>query len=440
METRSYFTRLLVLSFLLLFCAAVFIFYEASYRAGGELVQEFQEREAKTLGVIEWLVAGKAPYKGIESLRSQIRELSDRFGIRVTYISNGKVLAESDLPPAEAEKMEDHSNRPEIIAALQTGFGKSSRYSNTLQKDMLYVAARMQNMAGLPDGVLRIAVPYSSVQQVLGESRSRFLAVVTAMAVCAAMLAIFLIRRAKGMLSSFSQEVNNLGREQSLDKIRVYPGSEFKPLVDSINVLAKQARKSMRHLQDTRSQFEAVLAKMTDSVAVLDQDGTILAHNPALDSILSGKISDYTGRHVLEAGMGLDIFEAVKDALFSGSTEPRRLLARLADGKDADVDLVPYSTAKEKRRLILVLHDVTAMKNAERLLRDFVINASHQLRTPLTSIQGYASTLLDNPPQDNEQARSMLATILKRSQEMSGVVTELLHTASPQAGKTPEVK
>ena len=85
-----------------------------------------------------------------------------------------------------------------------------------------------------------------------------------------------------------------------------------------------------------------------------------------------------------------------------------------------------------------MLHDVTAIKTAERILREFVINASHQLRTPLTSIQGYAATLLDSPPVDQEQARTMLSTILKKSQDMSGVVTGLLDTATPQSGADPE--
>lgn len=432
MNTHSYFARLLAFSLALLFLAAVFVFYQGSYRAEEQQLSEFKEREAKTLSVVEWLVSSKAPYAGIESLSPRIRELSRRFDTRVTYISSGKVLAESDLPPDEVVKMEDHSTRPEVVEALRTGFGSSTRYSSTLKKDMLYIAARMQGTPGLPDGVLRIAVPYSAVQTELSQSRSRFLGVIAAMAVCAAALAVFLIGRARGALRSFSREVDSLGREEAPDKIRVCPGSEFKPLVDSINVLARQARKSMRHLHDTRSQFEAVLAKMTDAVAVLDQDGIILAHNAALDGLLGGQAPPCTGRNVLEAGLGLDVFEAVRLALASNLAEPRRFQARLHAG-DADVDLVPYSTAKGARRLILVLHDVTAMKTAERILREFVINASHQLRTPLTSIQGYAATLLDSPPDDQERAQAMLETILKKSRDMGGVITELLDTASPQA-------
>ena len=437
METRSYFSRTLVASLSLLFCVAVFIFYQSSYRAGDELVREFQEREAKTLDVVKWLLAGKAPYRSLDELRSSVRELSSRLGKRVTYISGGKVLAESDLPPDEVSKMEDHSTRPEVMAALREGIGKSSRYSATLRRDMLYVAVRMQDTPGLPDGVLRVAAPYSAVRKVLDDSRANFLMVVAAMAVCAGVLVLFLVTRAKGMLRTFSNVVDDLGREQAPDKIRVCPGSEFKPLVDSINVLTKRTRKSIRHLHDTRSQFEAVLAKMTDAVAVLDEKGTILAHNAALNNMLGGKADDCTGRHVIEAGLGLDVHEAVKDCLKAGDNSPRRFLARLAGGGDAEVDLVPYVTVKGKSRLILVLHDVSAMKNVERILREFVISASHQLRTPLTSIQGYAATLIDTPPQDDGQARAMLETILKRSQEMSDVVTELLNTASRQAGKNP---
>lgn len=437
METRSSFVRLLALCLALLLGAAVFVFHQATSRAGEELVREFDAREAKTLDMVLWLVQSRAPYQGLEPLRSLAGELSGRFGVRVTYVSNGKVLAESDLGPAETEKMDDHSQRPEIADARKSGFGKFVRYSTTLQTTLCYMARPVSGVAGLPDGVLRIAVPYTSVQKVLEESRSQFFAVIAAMAVCAAALAAFMIFRARGMLRSFSMAVDDLGRETAPDKIRVCPGSEFKPLVESINVLAKRARKNIRRLQDTRSQFEAVLANMADAVAVLDKDGTIILHNAALEALLGAGPQACVGRHVLESGLGVDVFRAVSSALESDGSGPPRFQARLASGRDADVDLVPYVTSRGKRRVILVLHDVTAMKNAERVLRDFVIDASHQLRTPLTSIQGYAATLMDTPPDEPAQARSMLATILKKSQDMGAVVTTLLGKASPQAGDSP---
>ncbi len=437
METRSSFIRLLALCLALLLGAAVFIFYQASYKAGEELVREFDAREAKTLDMVLWLVQSRAPYQGIDPLRDLAGELSRRFGVRVTYVEGGKVLAESALGPAETDKMDDHSQRPEIADARKSGFGKFVRYSTTLQTTLCYMAKPVSGVPGLPDGVLRIAVPYTTVQKVLDESRSQFLAVVAAMAACAAALAVFVILRARGMLRSFSMAVDDLGREQAPDKIRVCPGSEFKPLVDSINVLAKRARKNIRRLQDTRSQFEAVLANMADAVAVLDKDGTIIMHNAALETLLGVGPQSCTGRHVLESGLGVDVFRAVSEALDAGGSGPPRFQARLATGRDADVDLVPYLTARGKRRVILVLHDVTAMKNAERILREFVIDASHQLRTPLTSIQGYASTLMDAPPGDPVQAKSMLATILKKSQDMGSVVTALLGKASPQADDAP---
>jgi len=436
MENRSYFARLLAVSLSVLFLAAVVIYYQGSYRAGEDLVREFEEREANTLGVIAWLLAEKAPYTGQDALRGRIRELGSHFKIRITYVSAGKVLAESDVPDADIAKLENHADRPEIVAALASGAGKSTRYSSTLQTQMLYMARKVDGLAGVPDGVLRIASPYSAVQTELGQSSSRFLAVVGVMALCAAALAVYLIRRTQGTLRAFSEVVSShMDEDASADKIRVCPGSEFKPLMDSINTLAKRNRKHLRHLLDTRSQFESVLAKMNDGVAILDEHGAILAHNAALASLLGARDGDCSGKHMLEAGLGLDLFEAVSEALRAKEPAPIRFQARLAEGPDVDVDVAPYTTQKGKRRMILVLHDVTPIKNAERILRDFVIKASHELRTPLTSIQGYAATLVDSPPQDQEQMEKMLGTILKRSQEMSGIVTDLLHTASPQAQK-----
>ncbi|WP_243367588.1 histidine kinase dimerization/phospho-acceptor domain-containing protein [Fundidesulfovibrio soli] len=435
MENRSYFARLLAVALSALLLAAVVIYYQGSHRAGETLVHEFEEREANTAEVIAWLLAEKAPYAGEAALRARIHELGTHLKVRITYIAAGKVLADSDVPDQDLGKLEDHSDRPEIIAALASGSGKSTRFSSTLQTQMLYVARKIGGLPGVPDGVLRIASPYSAVQTELAQSSQRFLAVVGVMALCAAALAFFLIRRTQGALRAFSEVVSQMDAPEASDKIRVCPGSEFKPLMDSINTLAKRNRKHLRHLLDTRSQFEAVLAKMNDGVAILDEQGSILAHNDALAVLLGSRSGDCSGKHMLEAGLGLDLFETVSEALRAPDPQPIRFQARLADGPDVDVDVAPYATQKGKRRMVLVLHDVTPIKNAERILREFVIKASHELRTPLTSIQGFAATLVESPPQDQEQMDKMLGTILKRSQEMSGIVTDLLHTASPQAEK-----
>ncbi|MFZ5427246.1 MAG: histidine kinase dimerization/phospho-acceptor domain-containing protein [Thermodesulfobacteriota bacterium] len=440
MNSRSPFIRMLLAALALLTGIAIFIFYQASYKADAELLREFEEREAKNLSLVEWLLASKAPYSGTSSLRALTSELAKRMGVRITYVVDGKVLAESGLSPEETDRMDDHSNRPEIAQARKTGFGKFTRHSSTLQVRLLYMAKPVSGVEGLPDGVLRIAVPYTSVRNILDESRSQFMAVVSAMALCAAILAGFLVFRTRGMLLSFSRTVDEIGRGETPDKIRVCPGSEFKPLMDSINVLAKRARKSIRRLKEAQSQLEAVLANMTDAVAVLDQDGAILMHNAALESLIGSKAGSCAGASVLDAGLGADVFRAVRQALDSREQSPRRFQARLASGAVADVDLLPYLTAKGRQRLILVLHDVTSMADSQRILREFVIDASHRLRTPLTSIQGFASTLVENPPEDQGQAASMLTTILKKSQEMSAVVTSLLDKASPQAGAHPESK
>ena len=139
-----------------------------------------------------------------ETANSKIRrlyELGKRFNIRVTFVatgkdggaSRGKVLADSGVEPSRLSELPDHSNRPEIVQALDEGFGTATRFSDTLTTEMLYVASTMPSLAGTPDGVLRIAVPYSAVQQVLTDARNQLLAIVAAMAVCAAGLALFLI-------------------------------------------------------------------------------------------------------------------------------------------------------------------------------------------------------------------------------------------------------
>jgi two-component system phosphate regulon sensor histidine kinase PhoR len=178
-------------------------------------------------------------------------------------------------------------------------------------------------------------------------------------------------------------------------------------------------------------------------VAVVGGDGRIVAHNKALAGMFPTPLG-LVGRHPLETGMGLAVQEAVAAALAGpadqadgegrgecgGPDAPIPL--RLEGGRHVEVARVVFLDHKARPRLILVFRDVSAERRAADILRSFVIDASHRLRTPLTSIKGYAETLLDNPPQDPGAGRGLLAVILKNANAMSSVVTDLLSRASTQ--------
>jgi two-component system phosphate regulon sensor histidine kinase PhoR len=336
-----------------------------------------------------------------------------------------------------------------VVAAARGGTGLDVRRSATLGTDLVYAARRTEGAGGadgagrVPPGILRLAVPYSQVQDRLARDTDGLLLILATTLAGTGLLALWLTRRMAGTIKAFSATAKAIGDGDFESRIRVWPGSEFQPLAETVNAMAKKIRRQLKTIEDQANEHAAVFEGMAEGVAVIGPDGKILAHNHALAGMFPTSLG-LVGRHPLETGMDLAIQEAVTAELLgpaenageggegAGDGTPEPLSMRLPGGRHVEVALVPFLDHKSRPRLILVFHDVSAERRAADILRSFVIDASHRLRTPLTSIKGYAETLLDNPPQDPEAGRSLMSIILKNADVMGKVVTDLLSRASTQ--------
>jgi len=201
--------------------------------------------------------------------------------------------------------------------------------------------------------------------------------------------------------------------------------------------MAKKIKKNVKIIENQRGELWAMFEGMNEGVMVLDSKGRILHVNPALSGIFP-RASEFIGRAPLEATMSLEIQNLV-DAVMAGEKSER--VSRQIELKDrhcAEMTVVPFRDHKYRPRVILVFHDTSEQKRVERVLRDFVANASHQLRTPLTSIRGYAETLLDAPPDDEAKRREFLDIIRANAVHMAKVIGGMFALAkSEREGKRP---
>jgi len=359
---------------------------------------------------------------------------ADRIGTlitaRVTFIAaDGVVLGDSAEPYEAISQMENHLTRPEVIEARESGIGMSRRSSATLGEEMLYVAvpARHPRVA-----FVRVALPLTSVrEQLVGILTTTLTALGLALlggATVAGILAGRMGQRVRA-IAWIAQRY----RQGDLTPPRLDYGDDelgivARALDDSVHELGTR----IDDLERDRSRMAAILAGMVEGVIVVDQAGRLQLVNTAAEEML--RIGDAPiGRHYIETIRHpaiADLVTAALDARGPASVEftPPRDAARTIIARAAAV------TGGWARGVVLVLHDVTELKRADRIRRDFVANVSHELRTPLTAIRGYVEALSEGDTSPDETQR-FLDIIMRHSRRMERLVQDLLRLARLDAGQ-----
>ncbi|HEY6807186.1 MAG TPA: ATP-binding protein [Gemmatimonadales bacterium] len=356
--------------------------------------------------------------------------LGARTGHRVTLIDpTGRVRGDTDFPPDALAHLENHAGRPEVRAALAEGEGSWQRLSVSTNERQLYVAVR-----GGPPGitVVRVSATLASVDaQVAGVQRAVALAGLAAIA-AAALLAWLLART----LARPLVELTATARAIAEDDPAVFPESRVPEVAEHIRALRTMSERLVQRFADLRREREesrTLVESMTDGVIAADRQGAIVACNAAARRLL--------GRTPEEALPGLALLFHEKGA--------RARVGDVLAGRDVDqreIETAGRVLLGTGRTLpdggtLLVFRDVTALRRLEVVRRDFVANVSHELKTPLTSIAGYAETLAGESAPDS-QTRQFAETILANARRMQRLVEDLLDLSRIESGgwhPTPRV-
>jgi two-component system phosphate regulon sensor histidine kinase PhoR len=352
-------------------------------------------------------------------------------GVRVTVItSDGKVLADSQ---SDTSTMENHAGRPEIRDALANGEGQSIRHSVTLNRDLLYYAARLP-AAGGPPVVLRFALPAQAPDEELWDFRRRLWLSSFVMLLVTGVVSLLISR-------SFSDRVDRLTRfslrvaEGDFRPIEAdRSGDDMETLAASLNETAARLDRTIRTLTEERNLSSAILGSMVEGVAVVNASERLVFANPGFAEILGLDVPPQSGRALVEVVRQTELIEAVRQVL---KGEPR-VEAEIATGTLRQrffAATVASVHAADASGAIIVLHDITELRKLERVRRDFVANVSHELRTPLTAIQGFSETLLAGALDDPQNRVRFLEIILEHSKRLARLTDDLLMLSKMDADR-----
>lgn len=299
---------------------------------------------------------------------------------RITWIAaDGTVLYDNF---SDSGSMENHLEREEVRSALETGYGQSIRYSDTLLQESLYAAQQ------LPDGtVVRLSASRSSILNLMLDMAGNILLVVAV----AVILSYCLARR---LSRNVVRPLNELDLDDPLSNSEY---EEITPLLLRLESQQRQLRANAQELRQRQKEFNTVTRSLEEGLVLVNSSGTILSINPAAARLLA----------VTPNCLGADFSVANRDSAIAA------LMEQALSGKKAEetVSLAgglylavakPVRTDGGLTGVVLLLFDVTQKHRAEQLRREFTANVSHELKTPLHAISGYAELMQSGlvPQQD----------------------------------------
>ncbi len=374
-------------------------------------------------------LAGEDP--SLSSLPARLRGGS----VRLTVVgADGGVLADSHEDP---RRMANHADRPEIREAGRSDRGRAVRFSDTAGREMVYLAVRTRTAEG-QDLYLRFAQPLAEVQEPASAIRMRLWGASTLVLLLAGTATILISRR----FSSRLERLKEFARRVADGDFRPLPtageSDELTDLAASLNETAGRLGQTIRLLRDERNRSAAILQSMDQGIAVVGHDESLLFFNSAFCRILKLEADRCAGRALGEAAVPAGLIDVVRRVL--SSDEGARGEVAVGEQKPrffalAAAPIRPGRNEGEKSGAVVVVHDITEIRRLERVRRDFIANVSHELKTPLTAIQGSAETLLDGALHDERSNRRFLTMISKHAARMVRLIEDLLVLSKMEAGR-----
>ncbi len=421
----------------------IFILYGVILVLSVLVTEEYVTREVRqntidtmrdNLSVQAALMSGAISFQSPSPIDGICARLKEQVHARVTVIDlNGKVIGDSD---SDSVHMANHSDRIEVQQAKLSGLGMTIRHSETLGYDFLYVAKLIINQ-----GFIRLSVPLKAVDASINVVRMRIILVVGIVLLAAGTMSFWQTDRLRKLTNQIRVFSSVLARGDVGRQLFLGHAGEFNDIAESLNSMSVELKKSITASEEEKHRLNVILRSIPDALFIIDADGTIL-----LSSLAARKTFGETalkGRPFIEVVRNsefLTLVEDVRKQRKAGIAEIR-IDSPLEQYCIVHVSPLSYKES-ELSGFVAVFHDITQLKKLEQTRKDFVANISHEIKTPITAIMGFAETLLEGAIEDKDHAVTFLETIRANSRRINSLVDDLMTISKIELGvikveKTP---
>ncbi len=373
--------------------------------------------------IIRQLILSRDDKSG-DALSLTITQLQGQTGIRITIIdSTGKVLADTDENP---DLMDNHGNRPEVLQSRSAEFGQALRFSHTVQTDMLYLAIPFYRKGSLA-GYVRTSTPLDGLQNTIHSLQNRIWLNGIFIVLLAALVSFIISKRITQPLKTMMAGARRYAQGDFDKKIPTHTTREIGSLAESLNNMADQLNDRIHTILNQRNELESVLSSMIEGVVAIDRHDRIIRINKTAARLLDIPGENVENHTIHELVRHTDLLNFIDQMYASGASLETQIIVRHEKDHYLQVTGTPLlDTGHEKLGVLLVFNDVSKIHNLERVRSEFVGNVSHELKTPITSIQGFIETLKDGAIDDPSNAHKFIEIIERQSNRLNAIVDDLL--------------
>ncbi|HOZ45676.1 MAG TPA: ATP-binding protein [Candidatus Hydrogenedentes bacterium] len=361
----------------------------------------------------------------VDARCKELGELADR---RITVIlPGGRVVGDSVEDPA---RMDNHAHRSEVLSATAGEVGRSARYSSTLQADFLYVAEPVLR-SGEVVGVVRVGRSLASIDRALHDVYTQIGVATSLVAIFGTLTSLGVARRVTRPLQRMRMGADRFAQGNLENRLATPRSAELAELAIAMNRMAEQLSERIEVVHRQRDELRTILASMNEGVIAVDDGERIVSVNRAAAALFGVEIEAARGRPIEEVVRSPKLQQCIKRTLTTTHAIEEEVV--LGGANEHTLRVITTVLRNQDERAVgalMVLDDVTQLRRSERARSEFVANVSHEIRTPVTSIKGYAETLLNDPPEDAEIAQRFLAIIVQQSDRLASLVDDILSLGS----------
>jgi two-component system phosphate regulon sensor histidine kinase PhoR len=359
-----------------------------------------------------------------KSLDELCKTVGRETSTRITLIHpSGEVLGDSDEDP---QKIENHAGRPEVKAAFIGNRGVSTRYSDTLRQEMMYVALPVEK-DGEVVGVVRTSIPVSEIDTTLGSIYSKIALAGIFLILLAAVVSLYIARCISRPIEEMKRGAQRFAEGNFSHKLLIPDSEELGGLADALNNMAQQLGDKIRIVTEQRNEFETILSAMREGVLAVDSEERILTFNQAAGSFFGIDLSSAKGHAIQEVIRNAEVQRFLSGVLTEKGPAEGEIVLHGPENRFLQLSgTLLHDIGGKKIGALVVLNDITRLRQLENMRREFVANVSHELKTPITSIKGFAETLHAGAVNDKENVQKFLEIVLKQSDLLNAIVDDLL--------------
>jgi two-component system phosphate regulon sensor histidine kinase PhoR len=342
---------------------------------------------------------------------------------RLTIISHiGKVIYDSEK---DSSSMENYSDRPEIVTALNGGTGFSESFSHTLNTEMVHLAIPIHQQDTITE-VIRISIPLHDINEKIQQITKPILIYATIIIILTYIILYLITLKSVKPVDDMIDVARRINKGDLSSRLLVPPNKDYEILYNTFNDMLERLQHLISEQKRQKDELHSIISSLSEGLIIVDRDFKIILANNSFTKLLGINNKEITGKFIYEVIKSPELLTLIKN------TFEKRYSNTVEIDHNSTSLYISSSYNETDDAVILLLYNISRIKNLEIYKRDLILNISHELKTPLTAIIGFADTLYEDT--EDETRRRYISIIKDHASRLMSIINDLTTLSSLERG------